>query len=200
MNALHLATFVGSAALSFITGVIMSKTPRYQCYGINTDSELTAAIEYAVELFPYGANKDDLRNLLKETAIAESTYGSYIYDSKRGFGYGCFQFDPIGMKQAVQVATNKNAIGKIRALSLTLTPLSMDTWREVYNNELQLKVTLQAILCRFYYLGVAAPIPSTIEGRAAYWKKYYNSELGAGTPQAYMNRVAAFYKDKPYLA
>lgn len=169
----------------------MAQTARYRCYGINSDAELTASIEYAVQTFSLGANKENLRNMLRETAIAESNYGRAIYDYKRGFGYGAFQFDKIGMKQALQVAESKNLITKIQLLDLCPYDLSSANYKAVYDF-FQEKSVLQAILCRMYYLGIKEPIPSTLEGRARYWKKYYNSELGAGTPEKYIARVKAF--------
>ena len=172
----------------------MAQTARYKCYGINTDAELTASIEYAVQFFPLGANKDDLRNLLIETAIAESNYGRAIYDNKRGFGYGAFQFDKIGMKQALQVAQDKNQLAKIQLLDLCPFDLSPANYKTVYDF-FQEKSILQAVLCRMYYLGIKERIPSTLEGRAKYWKKYYNSELGAGTPEKYISRVKNFKQE-----
>ncbi|WP_300734112.1 hypothetical protein [uncultured Helicobacter sp.] len=105
--------------LGFTGGVIMSQSDRFKCYGINSDAELTAAIEYAVQNFAMGANVDNLRAMLRETAITESNYGRAIYNNKRGFGYGAFQFDSIGMKQALLVAESKGQLNKIRLLSLT---------------------------------------------------------------------------------
>lgn len=177
--------------LGILGGFIMSQTPRYKCYGINTDAELTASIEYAVQTFALGANKEDLRNLLRETAIAESNYGRAIYDNKRGFGYGAFQFDKIGMKQALQVAQNKGLIDRIQLSDLYPFDISPANYKQVYD-EFQQKSILQAILCRMYYLGINEKIPNTLEGRARYWKKYYNSELGAGTPEKYIARVKNF--------
>lgn len=136
----------------------MAQTARYRCYGINTDSELTASIEYVVQTFALGANKDDLRNLLRETAIAESNYGRAIYDNKRGFGYGAFQFDKIGMKQALQVAQDKGLITKIQLSDMYPFDISPANYKQVYN-EFQQKSVLQAILCRMYYLGIKEKNP-----------------------------------------
>lgn len=184
--------FIIGLIFGFTGGLIMSQSKRFQCYGINTDAELTASIEVAVNLFGLNADKDDLRNLLIETAIAESNYGNAIYDNKRGFGYGAFQFDKIGMKQALSVVESKGLGNRIKIASLYDSDLTVKNYLNVYN-DFQLKSILQAILCRMYYLGIKEPIPSTLEGRARYWKKYYNSELGAGTPAKYIARVESFY-------
>jgi len=45
---------------------------------------------------------------------------------------------------------------------------------------------LGVALCRIHYLRIADPIPGTIEGQAAYWKKWYNTTAGAGTIEEYM--------------
>lgn len=171
----------------------MSQTQRYKCYGVNSDIEVTLAIEATVQGFSYSANKDNLRDLLTETAIAESNYGRALYDPNRNFGRGIFQFDKIGMKQALQVlASKQNADLKTKLVDIY--PFSLDVTNiDTIYKEFTQRAVLQAILCRFYYLGIKEAIPTTLEGRAEYWKKYYNSEKGAGTPEAYIKRVKAFY-------
>lgn len=96
------------------------------------------------------------------------------------------------MKQALQVAQNKGAMEEIKLKCLFMGDLSPANYKYIYENELQERSILQAVLCRFYYLGINEAIPSTLEGRARYWKKYYNSELGAGTPEKYISRVRSF--------
>lgn len=41
-------------------------------------------------------------------------------------------------------------------------------------------------MARIQYFRVKEPLPATLEGQAAYWKKYYNTEKGKGTPQEYI--------------
>lgn len=179
----------------------MSKTKRFKCYGVNSNLEVSAAIEIATQSFAYNANKEDLKNLLRETAIAESNYGNAIYDYKRKFGRGIFQFDKVGMKQALLQVARVNAAAKIKAVSGFVWNIPKPTNSSFNDTELMdfyMKfnecAVLSAILCRFYYLGVSKPIPSTLSGRAQYWKTYYNSELGAGTPEKYIARVQTFEK------
>ena len=49
-------------------------------------------------------------------------------------------------------------------------------------------ITLQAALCRIHYRRVPAKLPKLgdIKGQAKYWKKYYNTELGKGTIEHFM--------------
>lgn len=45
-----------------------------------------------------------------------------------------------------------------------------------------------AIMCRVFYRRIKAPLPEAddLEGLAAYWKRYYNTHLGAGTTDGFM--------------
>ena len=39
---------------------------------------------------------------------------------------------------------------------------------------------------RFQYFRVPEKIPTTLEGQAKYWKKYWNTAAGKGTPEQYI--------------
>lgn len=41
-------------------------------------------------------------------------------------------------------------------------------------------------MCRVHYLRVPMPIPEGLHGQAAYWKQYYNTPLGKGTTERYL--------------
>ena len=65
--------------------------------------------------------------------------------------------------------------------------LSLIEWEHLrYNPYLSL------IFTRLLYRFVKEPIPSTIEDRAKYWKKYYNTEAGKGTPEHYLEMNKEF--------
>jgi hypothetical protein len=38
-----------------------------------------------------------------------------------------------------------------------------------------------------FYTLRSDPVPVTLKGRAAYWKKHYNTKLGAGTEAEYIH-------------
>lgn len=42
-----------------------------------------------------------------------------------------------------------------------------------------------AAMCRIHYLRKPGAIPETVAGQAAYWKRWYNTHLGAGTVEEY---------------
>jgi len=45
-----------------------------------------------------------------------------------------------------------------------------------------------AMMCRIHYRRIRSPLPQhgDVEGYAHYWKKYYNTSLGAGTEEEFM--------------
>lgn len=88
--------------------------------------------------------------------------------------------------------------------------MELATARDIYDNFLRYKPVLyktveelrgpmmditQALTCnlayatamaRIHYLRVKEALPITLEAQAQYWKKYYNSSKGKGTPQEYV--------------
>jgi hypothetical protein len=44
------------------------------------------------------------------------------------------------------------------------------------------------IAARLYYKTIPEAVPETRLGRAGYWKRYYNTSLGAGDVEAYLKR------------
>ena len=51
-------------------------------------------------------------------------------------------------------------------------------------------------MCRIHYLRVpeAIPVHKDVKGYAAYWKKYYNTPLGAGTEQEFIDNYKRYVK------
>ena len=50
---------------------------------------------------------------------------------------------------------------------------------------------LAMVFARLFLKLIPEEFPGTLEGRAKYWKKYYNTEAGAGTPEEYIENVGA---------
>lgn len=42
------------------------------------------------------------------------------------------------------------------------------------------------MFCRLHYLRVAEAVPDGLEAQARYWKRYYNTSAGKGTPEQYL--------------
>jgi len=55
---------------------------------------------------------------------------------------------------------------------------------------LETNVAAQIAMCRLHYRRIPKPLPSSPEGQAKYWKKYYNSMAGRGTVEDFLVRSA----------
>lgn len=44
------------------------------------------------------------------------------------------------------------------------------------------------LVARLHYIRFSAPVPRDLAGQAGYWKEYYNTRLGKGTPEKYMQK------------
>lgn len=148
-------------------------------YGVLLDSQIDDAIENIVDNLSLGADKNHLRALLKETAMVESNYAK-TPDFTPNSGKGVFQLDKIGFEDAI----SQNSAIKAQALKMGYNLDLLDYSKP----EVTQDILLNTMLARLLYYKKPGSIPSTREGRAAYWKKYYNSVLGAGTIQAYLDR------------
>ena len=58
-----------------------------------------------------------------------------------------------------------------------------DIWADI----LEKNIAAGIVHCRLKYWRVPKSVPNTIEGKADYWKKYYNTEGGAGNPEHFVD-------------
>lgn len=56
---------------------------------------------------------------------------------------------------------------------------------------LERNIAFSICMARVKYYRDSQPIPKDLKGHAEYWKRVYNSHLGAGTPEEYINN---YYK------
>ena len=129
---------------------------------------------------------DNVVNMIIETACVESNCGEYIKQIK-GPACSIFQIEPNTAKDIIQNYIVKN---KPR----------LQNFNRLYNANLTLEQNLctnlmfAVFMCRCFYLRIKEPIPSTVELRAKYWKKYYNTEKGKGTVEKYIKAVDKYKK------
>ncbi len=136
-------------------------------------------------------NVDYAVALLLETAAAETALGT-IVDKTVYAGMGLCQFDrkPFYYVRDKSMKYRKNIIEKIK-IDLTLVE-----WEDLRYNPF-----LSLLFCRLYYFHIPKPIPTTIKGRAKYWKKYYNTYLGKGTIKHYIKMSNRFlYKTSDFIS
>lgn len=115
-------------------------------------------------------------NLLLGTAAQESRFGTYLKQLGTGPAMGVFQMEP-----ATELDIWKNFLAYKAPLVQKL--------REVCGND---KPNPQALkgnlyyaiaMCRIHYLRKTEPLPAAddIRGLGLYWKRHYNTMLGKGT-------------------
>jgi hypothetical protein len=133
----------------------------------------------AVELYSPAAAE-----LVLGTACQESNL-KYLHQLGAGPACGLWQMEPATHDDLW--ANFINARPKIReplrGLSLIADPDEM-VWNLLY----------AAAMCRVHYYRVKEKLPAVgnIRAQADYWKKYYNTALGAGTVEQYLENWRKF--------
>ena len=123
-------------------------------------------------------NTEEARYLIFETGMAESGY-RHLEQIGGGPGISFWQLE-IGTVLDIWenfVVYRKPYIEALYKMGLVEEQL---TFRVLTN------IALAAAFCRLYYRRKPGAIPGTLPGRAAYWKKYYNTAGGKGSVDHYV--------------
>jgi hypothetical protein len=117
--------------------------------------------------------------LILGTACQESACGKYLVQI-RGPALGIFQMEPPTHDDIWNnfLRYRPDLAEKINLLAINDTPTAEEMTGNLY---------YAAAMCRVHYLRDSEPIPTTLAGQAAYWKRVYNTEAGKGTIGEYMN-------------
>ena len=93
------------------------------------------------------------------------------------------QLDPIGFDDVKQ-RTPRHVSEKIKKhFGINIS--------QVQYRELAFAPFLSLLFCRLFYRLRTEEIPATVEGRAAYWKRHYNTIKGKGTVEKYIQNQKA---------
>lgn len=125
---------------------------------------------------------ENVVNLIAETACQESACGKYIKQLNNGPAKGIFQCEPATAKDIM-----KNYVAYKPAIRSKLNEIYIHYL--TLEDNLMYNLAYSVAICRIHYLRVAESVPDTVEGRAVYWKKYYNTSLGKGTVEEYIKNV-----------
>lgn len=145
-------------------------------YGLTRENQLHEMIADVCDLFP-GSSWIDTVHLLTETCQQETQMGSYRDPSADGAGRGISQFDLIAVDDTIK-RTKKHHQDIIDRFGVDLN--------QVEHNDLDFSPLVCVILMRLKYMLIPDAIPKSVEGRAGYWKVYYNTHLGKGEPREYI--------------
>jgi len=137
---------------------------------------ISGAIEKVDEVFGGGT-------FLEEIAKAESNLGRDPRTNRPGYYGGVWQVDKKGLAATQDVGSHASLPRRFKEIK---KEFGID-WTKVEWKDLRNPLH-SAIAARLLLLNVPEPLPKDIQGRADYWKKYYNTERGFGKPVDYLNR------------
>jgi len=150
-------------------------------YGLAKQDHIYDIVYEVCNTLGYGANRC-ADELLLETMAAETGLGT-VPDKTLGAGMGIAQFDKLPFEDVKKrVLASRNGQ---RWADDILEDFGIDIhlveWDHLRYNPL-----LSVIFMRLKYKLLPQEIPGTVEGRALYWKNFYNSYLGKGTVEHYI--------------
>jgi hypothetical protein len=117
--------------------------------------------------------------LVVGTAIQESRL-HYLKQIPSGIAKGVCQ-----MEEATHDDIWDNFLAykpEIKAKVMGLANPTMDLVDQLKGN-----LYYSVAMCRIHYYRVSEALPSDLKGMAKYWKKYYNTPLGAGTEEEFIH-------------
>ncbi len=150
---------------------------RIMNYGVINLKRVGEDAQLICDCIGHGKNGTAIEMII-ETAVAETGLGA-IEDKTIGAGMGITQFDDKPFRDIRD--RNKKLRPKIlKDLGIDIDLVEWDDLR--YNQFLALLFT------RLLYWLKGEPIPLTIEERAEYWKRHYNTyaPTAKGTPEHYL--------------
>lgn len=147
-------------------------------YGLTSKEQALDIAACVVNVLGGGQNA---YKLIVETAYQETKLGMYKDRTDYAAGNGLCQCDHMPFRDTQARTSAKN-----KALILEAFDIDVDQvqWRELAYSPL-----LAMLWCRMHYLLRPGAIPETVEGRADYWKREYNSMLGKGTVNEYVHNA-----------
>ena len=147
-----------------------------------------------VQISPKFAS-DDAVELVLTTGIVESGY-RYIRQIS-GPARGFWQVEPATSHDNVvsYLIYRKYLIPKCAEASYTPLDVWEDSNEDKWSKVLETNIAAGIIHCRLKYWRSPGPIPRSSEGKAKYWKKNYNTDLGAGKVRHYIDAVTKHLGD-----
>lgn len=130
-----------------------------------------------------GAYSRNAEQLVMGTALAESGL-SFIQQIGNGPARGFFQMEPATHDDIWEnyLPRKLELVNDLKSLIIR----DMNLLDQLHGN-----LYYAAAMCRIHYLRFREPLPEEDDwpGFAAYWKKYYNTRLGAGTVEGFLQKA-----------
>lgn len=158
------------------------ENPTYY-YGLKSKIQALSLAHQVCNVLGHGSH-GYATNLLLETAAAETCLGLYQDPTPGGAGMGLCQHDAIAFKDILQRTPRRFIYLIDKHFGCDITKLKHTS---LANDPL-----LSFIFCRLHYRLRPEPIPSSLRGRAEYWKQFYNSMAGKGTVTHYLDSANTY--------
>ena len=148
-------------------------------------------------LWKMGMHSDDAVELVFLTGLVESGY-KYISQIGSGIARSFWQVEPKTAIDNLQHYLKHRPSLMQKCAEATLVDIKHwqnydeHLWEEI----LEKTIAAGIIHARIKYWRVPKKMPTSVEGQANYWKKYYNSELGAGSVEHYIELVDKYLNKK----
>lgn len=146
--------------------------------------------EYVVRpaLEGVGLHSPAAENLVMGTA-AQETHLRWLRQI-RGPALGLWQVEPATYHDYLQFLSRSERKRLEERICNYLGYVALPTSHERIISDLQ----LGAIMCRVHYLRIHDPLPAAedIHGLGAYWKRFYNTHLGKGTVEQFVDNYGRF--------
>jgi len=160
-------------------GVYMINSNEWKYYGlspIGTKAIIKGITSQVVAVLGNGSY--DNADLLIYETIGIETHFATAKDRSREYGEGLGQFDKIGFYDTIQRTSEANKKRVYERFGINI--------EKVKYEDLRKNPTLSILFIRLKYLLVPGAIPTNLEDRYAYYKKWFNSIYGASTYKKYL--------------
>ena len=127
---------------------------------------------------------------LKKIAWVESRFGEHPSTYRAGYHGGIFQVDYVGFKDTQDVASHPGLKAKLDFLKTRGCHWMKMSWIDLR------KPAYSAMAARLLLSNIPEAIPTSLEGQAKYWKKYYNTGSGKGSAEEFMERWNDYIRNK----
>ena len=136
---------------------------------------------------------EDAITLIHETGVVESGY-KYLRQLGDGPARSFWQIEPLSAVDNLQhyLKHRKSLMGECAEVSMVDLKHWQNNDERLWANILEKNIASAIVHCRLKYWRVPMKMPNTLEGRAKYWKKYYNTEQGKGTEEKYIDTVKEY--------
>ena len=130
-------------------------------------------------------------SFLRRLAFVESLDGKHSDTYRAGYDGGIWQVDLIGFESTQDVSSHPALVKKHQKIKKVF---NID-WPNVQRMDLR-KPLYSGLAARLFLSNIVQEIPpaSDIMGQAQYWKTYYNTDLGNGTVQDFIEKVKKLEK------